>query len=170
MAKGGYRGGMPMGGMNQMQMMKQAQKMQENLMKMQEELQAKEYEATAGGGVITAVCGGNRELKSITIDPEVFANLAGDAATSCFGVKAMAAQAKDGGVFQLRRESMSKGIETQLGEDGSVSLGLHIAVDHGVNLMALCRSIINEVSYKVSKATGVPVKRVDVYVDTMLID
>ena len=66
MAKGGYRGGMPMGGMNQMQMMKQAQKMQENLM----ELQAKEYEATAGGGVITAVCGGNRELKSITIDPE----------------------------------------------------------------------------------------------------
>lgn len=107
---------------------------------------------------------------AITIDPEVFANLAGDAATSCFGVKAMAAQAKDGGVFQLRRESMSKGIETQLGEDGSVSLGLHIAVDHGVNLMALCRSIINEVSYKVSKATGVPVKRVDVYVDTMLID
>ena len=53
MAKGGYRGGMPMGGMNQMQMMKQAQKMQENLMKMQEELQAKEYEATAGGGVIS---------------------------------------------------------------------------------------------------------------------
>ena len=49
MAKGGYRGGMPMGGRNQMQMMKQAQKMQENLMKMQEELQAKEYEATAGG-------------------------------------------------------------------------------------------------------------------------
>ena len=70
MAKGGYRGGMPMGGRNQMQMMKQAQKMQENLMKMQEELQAKEYEATAGGGVIKAVCGGDRELKSITIDPE----------------------------------------------------------------------------------------------------
>ena len=37
---------------------------------MQEELQAKEYEATAGGGVIKAVCGGDRELKSITIDPE----------------------------------------------------------------------------------------------------
>ena len=34
---------------------------------------------------------------------------------------------------------------------------------------ALCSSIMNEVSYKVSKATGVPVKRVDVYVDTMLI-
>ena len=70
MAKGGYRGGMPMGGMNQMQMMKQAQKMQENLLKMQEELQNKEYEAAAGGGVVTAVCSGSRELKHITIDPE----------------------------------------------------------------------------------------------------
>ena len=105
----------------------------------------------------------------ITIDGEVFANLAGDAATSCFGVKAMAAQGRDGGVFQLRRESMSKGVRAELGEDGSVSLELHIAVDHGVNLNTLCNSIMNEVSYKVSKATGVPVKRVDVYVDTMII-
>ncbi len=70
MAKGGYRGGMPMGGMNQMQMMKQAQKMQENLMKMQQELQEKEYEATAGGGVVTAVCSGSHELLRLTIDPE----------------------------------------------------------------------------------------------------
>ena len=101
---------------------------------------------------------------AITIDDEVFANLAGDAATSCFGVKAMAAQAKDGGIFQLRRENMSRGVKAILDEDGSVSLELHI-----VNLNALCNSIMNEVSYKVSKATGVPVKRVDVYVDTMLI-
>ena len=42
MAKGGYRGGMPMGGMNQMQMMKQAQKMQQDLLRMQEEMQSKE--------------------------------------------------------------------------------------------------------------------------------
>lgn len=105
---------------------------------------------------------------AITITNEVFANLAGDAATSCFGVKAMAAKGKDG-VFQLRRESMSKGVEAHLDDDGSVSLELHIAVDHGVNLMALSNSIMNEVSYKVSKATGVPVKRVDVYVDTMII-
>ena len=70
MAKGGYRGGMPMGGMNQMQMMKQAQKMQQDLLKMQEEMQTKEYEATAGGGVITAVVNGQKELLRIAIDPE----------------------------------------------------------------------------------------------------
>ena len=70
MAKGGYRGGMPMGGMNQMQMMKQAQKMQQDLLKMQQEMEAKEYKATAGGGVITAVVSGKRELVRVTIDPE----------------------------------------------------------------------------------------------------
>ena len=48
MAKGGFRGGMPMGGMNQMQMMKQAQKMQQDLLKMQQEMEEKQYEATAG--------------------------------------------------------------------------------------------------------------------------
>ena len=70
MSKGGYRGGMPMGGMNQMQMMKQAQKMQQDLLKMQQEMETKEYEATAGGGVITAVANGKHELLRVTIDPE----------------------------------------------------------------------------------------------------
>ena len=70
MAKGGFRGGMPMGGMNQMQMMKQAQKMQQEMLKMQQEMETKEYEATAGGGVVTAVANGKHELLRITIDPE----------------------------------------------------------------------------------------------------
>ena len=72
MAKGGYRGGMPMGmgGKNQMQMMKQAQKMQQDLLKMQQEMESQEYEATAGGGVVTAVANGKHELLRIAIDPE----------------------------------------------------------------------------------------------------
>ncbi|NLC73460.1 MAG: Asp23/Gls24 family envelope stress response protein [Ruminococcaceae bacterium] len=106
---------------------------------------------------------------NISITEEVFTNLAGDAATQCFGVKAMAGRSKDGGVFQLKRESMSKGVTAKLNEDGSVSIQLHIAVNHGVNVLTLGNSIINEVSYKVSNATGVPVKSVDVYIDTMLI-
>ena len=68
MAKGGFRG-MP-GGMNQAAMMKQAQKMQQDMLKMQEELENREYTAKAGGGVVTATVGGNRQLKMIEIDPE----------------------------------------------------------------------------------------------------
>ena len=44
--------------------------MQQDLLKMQEEMQQKEYEATAGGGVITAVVNGSRELLRVQIDPE----------------------------------------------------------------------------------------------------
>ena len=71
MAKGGFRGGMMGGGgMNQMNMMKQAQKMQAEMLKMQEELEAKEFEARAGGGAVTAVVSGKRELVRLEIDPD----------------------------------------------------------------------------------------------------
>ena len=70
MAKGfGGRGGMGMGGMN-MNMIKQAQKMQQDMLKMQTELQSKEYSATAGGGVVSATVTGKKELVKLTIDPE----------------------------------------------------------------------------------------------------
>ncbi len=68
MAKGGYRGGMPS---NQMNMMRQAQKMQQEFLKMQQELEATDFEFTAGGGAVKAVITGTREFKEITIDPEV---------------------------------------------------------------------------------------------------
>ncbi len=68
MAKGGFRGGMPG---SQMNMMKQAQKMQQDFLKMQQELESKEFEFTAGGGAVKATMVGTRQLQSITIDPEV---------------------------------------------------------------------------------------------------
>ena len=69
MAKGGYRGGMPMGGMN-MNMVKQAQKMQQQMLQMQQEMEAKEYEATAGGGMVTAAVNGKHELMRLEIQPD----------------------------------------------------------------------------------------------------
>ncbi len=70
MAKG-YGRGMPgMGGGMNMNMIKQAQKMQQDMLKMQEELAAKTYTATAGGGVVSAEVNGQRQVVSLTIDPE----------------------------------------------------------------------------------------------------
>ena len=70
MAKGFGGRGMPgMGGVN-MNMMKQVQKMQQDMQKMQAELEAKEYTAAAGGGMVSATVSGRRELIAVTIDPE----------------------------------------------------------------------------------------------------
>ena len=72
MAKGGFsRGGMPMGGANMNQMLKQAKKMQEQMMKMQEEMEEKVYEASAGGGAVAVKINGKRELQEIKLAPEV---------------------------------------------------------------------------------------------------
>ena len=68
MAKGGQFGGF--GGGNMQQLMRQAQKMQENMTKAQEELDAKEYEATSGGGMVTCKVSGKRELLSLSIKPD----------------------------------------------------------------------------------------------------
>ncbi len=68
MAKGGFRG-YPGGG--QMNMMKQAQKMQQEFMKMQQELESTKFEFTSGGGAVKATIVGTREFQSIEINPEV---------------------------------------------------------------------------------------------------
>ena len=71
MAKGfNSRGIGGMGGGFNMNMIKQAQKMQQDMQKMQEELENKEYTAPAGGGVVSATVSGKHELKSLAIDPE----------------------------------------------------------------------------------------------------
>lgn len=67
--KSGGKGMGGMGGMN-MDMIKQAQKMQQDMEKLQSELQEKEYTATAGGGVVSATVTGAHHLQSLTIDPE----------------------------------------------------------------------------------------------------
>ena len=68
MAKGGFRG-MP-GGMNQAAMMKQAQKMQQEMLRMQQEMETKTYTAAAGGGMVKATVNGKHQLVDIQINPE----------------------------------------------------------------------------------------------------
>lgn len=65
---GGFPGGM--GGMDLGKMMKQAQKMQEDLARAQEDLLNRTVEGTAGGGAVTVTCNGHREVKAIKIKPE----------------------------------------------------------------------------------------------------
>ena len=68
MARGGFPG--MMGGANMQQLARQAQKLQQQMAKAQEELDAREFEATSGGGMVTAKVNGKRELLALTIKPE----------------------------------------------------------------------------------------------------
>ena len=83
------------------------------------------------------------DLGEIRISSDVFTAITGSAATNCYGVKGMAVRSKtDGLVHLLKRESMAKGVKVYYNEDGTVSIELH-------------------------KTTGVEVRSVDVFVDSM---
>ena len=110
------------------------------------------------------------EQGEISVSSAVFSNITGMAATNCFGVKGMAYRSMtDGLVHLLRREAMSKGVNVIYNEDESISIELHIIVENGVNIPAVCRSIMNEVRYVVNKNTGAEVHAVDVFVDSMIL-
>ena len=63
--------GMGGGPQNMQAMIRQAQKMQEDVAAKQEELDAREYEIKAGGGVVTVTINGKKEVLSIDIAPEL---------------------------------------------------------------------------------------------------
>ena len=110
-------------------------------------------------------------LGNISVGNNVITQIAGNAATKCFGVKGMAMRSmKDGLVHLLRLESMTKGVSVRINEDNSLSIDLHIMVDQGVNIPVVCKSIISEVRYMVTKQTDAEVRDVTVYVDSMMLD
>ncbi len=111
------------------------------------------------------------EKGSVNVSANVYTDIAGTAASNCFGVKGMAARSVTDGVYHLlRKESMSKGVRVEIHDDDTISIDLHIMVDNGVNLNAVGTSIISEVRYVVTKCTGTEVRAVNVYIDSMMID
>ena len=110
------------------------------------------------------------EKGGIHVSSTVFTNIVGMAASNCFGVKGMAVRSMtDGLVHLLRKEAMSKGVLVSFHDDETISIDLHIIVDHGVNLTAVADSIISEVRYVVEKTTETKVRTVNVFIDSMVV-
>ena len=67
--RGGFGGGF--GGANLQNLMRQAQKMQEDMQRAKQEIEESEFTASVGGGMVTVVMTGNRRVKSIELKPQV---------------------------------------------------------------------------------------------------
>lgn len=108
------------------------------------------------------------ENGSITISSGVVSAIAGSVATKCYGVVGMAVKnTKDGIVNLLKGGNISKGIQASFDEAGALNIDLHIIVQYGVNISAICQSIINNVRYQVADVTGLEVGNVNVYVESV---
>ena len=111
----------------------------------------------------------NNPNGAVTITGNVYGDIAGTAASNCFGVKGMVARSiRDGLYHLLRKESMRKGVNVEFHEDNSITIDLHIMVDTGVNLYAVGESIISEVRYVVGQCTDTEVRAINVYIDSMV--
>lgn len=108
---------------------------------------------------------------TIIIPAEVIANMAGIAATQCYGVVGMASRNKaDGLVNLLKKDALNKGIKVTVSEDQHLTIDLHIIVEYGVNISTICENIINNVKYYVETMTGFTVKKINVYVESIRVD
>ncbi|MDY3929046.1 MAG: Asp23/Gls24 family envelope stress response protein [Clostridia bacterium] len=109
----------------------------------------------------------NSEYGDVLVDNSVIASIAGAVANKCYGVVGMASRGKkDGIVSLLKPDSMTKGIKINVVESGIV-IELHIMVEYGVNINAICNSIIHNVKYKIENKTGLKVTKVNVLVESV---
>lgn len=105
----------------------------------------------------------------IEITNNYFSNLVGNTAQSCFGVTRMV----NPNAYQSIKSVIKNKVDidnhnqgvTVKSVNGSLVVDLHIAVSYGVNINAICDSIVNKVRYTVESATGLKVSQVNVYVD-----
>lgn len=107
----------------------------------------------------------NNKMGEIQIDPDVIALYAGTTAVECFGIVGMAAVSmKDGLVKLLKRESLTHGINVNI-EDNHIAVDFHVIVAYGVSISAVADNLIENVKYKVEEFTGMPVDKINIYVE-----
>ncbi len=104
-------------------------------------------------------------MGNITIDKEVIGQYAGGVAMECFGIVGMAGiNMKDGFVKLLKLENAGRGIQVSL-NDNKLTLDFHVIVAYGVSIIAVTRNLIDSVKYKIEEFTGLPVEKINVYVE-----
>ncbi len=105
------------------------------------------------------------EKGEILVDTEVIAKYAGAVAVECFGVVGMATTNVKEGISQLlKKENLSQGITVTL-NDEKITLDFHIIVAYGVSIAAVSDNLMENVKYKVETFTGIPVEKVNVFVE-----
>ena len=106
------------------------------------------------------------DLGIITISPDVIAKYAGTVAVECFGIVGMAAvNMKDGLVRLLKKDSLTHGISVSISDENTITIDFHIIVAYGVSISAVTDNLISNVKYKVEEFSGMPVDKINIYIE-----
>ncbi len=107
-------------------------------------------------------------LGTIEVSQEYFRYLVGDAVSDCYGVTSMVKSGPKQGLRSVfsKRSFTDDGIHVR-SEGDNLIVDLHISVMYGMNISEIAKSIVNKVRYTVEEATGLHVKKVNVFIDNM---
>lgn len=106
----------------------------------------------------------SRDLGRIQVSPRVVATIAAHAAADCYGIVGMAAQGLREGLAQrLHRESVHRGVDVELREDG-VAISLYVIVEFGIRVTEVSQNLTNAVRYSIERTLGLPVVEVNINV------
>lgn len=112
-----------------------------------------------------------KHFGTIEISQDYFRYLIGNAVSDCFGVTAMirsGARQNLRSVF-TRRSFTDDGVLVR-SEGNKLVIDLHISVMHGMNIPEIVKSIVNKVRFTIEDATGLLVKKVNVFVDNIVVE
>jgi uncharacterized alkaline shock family protein YloU len=109
------------------------------------------------------------QLGTIEISQAYFSQLIGNAVSSCFGVAETVSPTTNRLVqFFLEKYKLVPNHGVSVIKNGdAIDVDIHLSVAHGVNIVTIVDSIVNKIRYTVNEATGLKVKKVNVYVDKM---
>ena len=99
------------------------------------------------------------DLGRVAITEDALAQIVRLTSAECYGVVGMSSS-------RLGRLLRRSGIELS-GEDGTVSIALHVVVEHGLNLAEVASAVRNRVSYEVERMTGLTVAAVEVHIEAV---
>jgi len=99
------------------------------------------------------------DLGRVAITEDALAQIVRLTAAECYGVVGMSSS-------RLRRLLGRSGIELA-GADGTVSIAVHVVVEHGLNLAEVASTVRNRVSYEVERMTGLTVAAVEVHIEAV---
>ena len=110
-------------------------------------------------------CKIKNDIGTISISDDVLLKVVGYAVLECYGIVAMSSKrAKDGIVEWLGRENLSKGVQIRNVGD-MLDVDLFIVVEYGISIAEVCKTIVDQVRYKLESMTGVKVRRVNISVE-----
>lgn len=117
--------------------------------------------------------GFENHIGKITVSESYITDIVRHTVMDCFGVSGLSGvntfhRAMSGLTFGKAFKSKS-GVSVRIGKNGGLVIDLHIKVSHGTNITAAVNSIIHNVSFTVEETAGVPVQKVNVYVDDMTV-